>query len=71
MDELKKCPRSGENFGLKFIPNQSEIFLSFQNLYPHQTVSFRFNPKLVFNSNQAGPIQSQSERIWLNSANQN
>ena len=25
----------------------------FRNLYPHQTVSFRSNPKLVFNPNQS------------------
>ena len=35
---IKNTP--GESIGLKFIQNQSELSESFQNLYPHQTVSF-------------------------------
>ena len=36
---------------------------SFRNLYPHQTVSFRSNPKLVVNPINPRPIQKQSELV--------
>ena len=63
----------GESFGLKFIPNP-KFSESFRNLYPHQTVSFRSNPKLVFNPNQSDSdtIQNHSELvIRMNPVNTN
>ena len=44
---LKKlCLRPGKSFGLKFIPNQSDLF---RNLFPRQSELIRVNPKKVFN----------------------
>ena len=52
-------------------PKSSE---SFRNLYPHQTVSFRSNPKLVFNPNQSG-VHSKSIQTcnpnWIRSIKMN
>ena len=54
---LKKINIPGESFGLKFIPNQSEIFLIIpDNLYPRQ-----INPNLC-NPNKS----NQSELIRIN-----
>ena len=35
----------GKSFGLKFIPNQSDLF---RNLFPRQSELIRVNPKKVF-----------------------
>ena len=36
----------GKSFGLKFIPNQSDLF---RNLFPRQSELIRVNPKKIFN----------------------
>ena len=40
---------------------------SLRNSYPHQTVSFRYNPKKFFNPINPRPIKNQSDFIirWL------
>ena len=43
-DESEGNP--GKSFGLKFIPNQSDLF---RNLFPHESELIRVNPKKVFN----------------------
>ena len=47
----------GKSFGLKFIPNQSDLF---RNLYPRQSELIRVNPKKVFNLVSCNSVKNQS-----------
>ena len=50
----------GKSFGLKFIPNQSDLF---RNLFPHESELIRVNPKKVFNPVWCNSVKNQSEAI--------
>ena len=54
---------------LEMIPSfrtNPKFSVSFRNLYPKQTVLFRFNPKKFFNPNQS---EAHSKSIWMNPFN--
>ena len=55
------CP--GKSFGLKFIPNQSDLF---RNLFPRQSELIRVNPKKVFNLVWCNSVKNQSVSIRVN-----
>ena len=54
---------SGESFGLKFIPNQSDLF---RNLYPSQSKFIRVNPKKVFVLVRWKSVENLSDLIRVN-----
>ena len=49
-----------KSFGLKFIPNQSDLF---RNLFPRQSELIRVNPKKVFNLVWCNSVKNQSVSI--------
>ena len=53
----------GKSFGLKFIPNQSDLF---RNLFPRQSELIRVNPKKVFNLVWCNSVKNQSVSIRVN-----
>ena len=53
----------GKSFGLKFIPNQSDLF---RNLFPRQSELIRVNPRKVFNLVWCNSVKNQSVSIWVN-----
>ena len=53
----------GKSFGLKFIPNQSDLF---RNLFPRQSELIRINSKKVFNLVWCNSVKNQSVSIWVN-----
>ena len=53
----------GKSFGLKFIPNQSDLF---RNLFPRQSELIRVNPKKVFNLIWCNSVNNQSVSIRVN-----
>ena len=55
---VDSCP--SKSFGLKFIPNQSDLF---RNLFPRQSELIRVNPKKVFNLVWCNSVKNQSESI--------
>ena len=50
----------GKSFGLKFIPNQSDLF---RNPFPRRSERIRVNPKKVFNLVYCNSVNNQSESI--------
>ena len=55
--------RPGKSFGLKLIPNQSDLF---RNLFPRQSELIRVNPKKVFNLVWYNSVWNQSVSIRVN-----
>ena len=53
----------GISFGLKFIPNQSDLF---RNLFPRRSELIRVNPKKVFNLVRCNSVKNQSVSIPVN-----
>ena len=53
----------GKSFGLKFIPNQSDLF---RNLFPRQSELIRVNPKKVFNLTWCNSVKNQTVSIRVN-----
>ena len=58
---LRPYPVKG--FGLKFIPNQSDLF---RNLFPRQSELIRVIAKKVFNLVWCNSVKNQSVSIWVN-----
>ena len=52
-----------KSFGLKFIPNQSDLF---RNLFPRQSELIRVNPKKLFNLVWCNSVKNQSVSIQVN-----
>ena len=61
IDNNRECP--GKSFGLKFIPNQSDLF---RNVFPRQSELIRVNPKKVFNLVWCNSVKNQSVSIRVN-----
>ena len=58
--------RPGQSFGLKFIPNQSDLFRFIPKSVSAPSELIRFNPKKVFHLVWCKSVKDQSVSIWVN-----